>query len=392
MVKIKKEKAKKTKKVSKTTITIENPVIGASIEETNLKTPSAQTSVTSTSSGTLALDKTKQKKVARESKRIKKGIKDGSITVTVNHKEKKQKLEEGRGLIYIGHIPHGFYEEEMKNYFKQFGKVTNVKVCRSRVSGNSKGYGYVEFDHPEVAKIAADTMDNYVMFKKRVVTEYVPYEKRPKGLFHGTSSTLKHTSVRTRQGKEKHSKNKIQDSKTVIKKAKKSLGRFNAKVKKLKSLGIQCKVSPLHSNDEIISKIKVEPKSKMSLRSSANLVLNPNMKKSKSKKSLETSPSSAKALTKSKSSNKAVLAKSLDSVKTLLKNTNLVDLKEQRTQTQKLRSKTKKVAKGGITKVKKEKKPLDLNKDVLKKIARELIRVQGTPLVQTKSVRIGKKK
>ena len=41
------------------------------------------------------------------------------------------------GVIYIGHIPHGFYEGAMKDYFSQFGKVTRLKVSRSRrVSGN----------------------------------------------------------------------------------------------------------------------------------------------------------------------------------------------------------------------------------------------------------------
>lgn len=60
----------------------------------------------------------------------------------------------------------------MKKYFKQFGKVTNAKVCRSRITGNSKGFGYVEFKEAEVAKIAADTMNNYLMFKKRIVSKY----------------------------------------------------------------------------------------------------------------------------------------------------------------------------------------------------------------------------
>lgn len=77
-------------------------------------------------------------------------------------------MEQTRGLIYISHLPHGFYEDELKNYFKQFGKVTNVKVCRSSRTGRCKGYGYVEFAHPDVAKIAADTMNNYLMFKKRI--------------------------------------------------------------------------------------------------------------------------------------------------------------------------------------------------------------------------------
>lgn len=37
-----------------------------------------------------------------------------------------------RGIVYLGHIPHGFYEEQMTKYFTQFGKVTRVRVVRSR--------------------------------------------------------------------------------------------------------------------------------------------------------------------------------------------------------------------------------------------------------------------
>lgn len=34
--------------------------------------------------------------------------------------------------MYIGHIPYGFFEDEMKEYFEQFGTVTKVRVARSK--------------------------------------------------------------------------------------------------------------------------------------------------------------------------------------------------------------------------------------------------------------------
>lgn len=78
-----------------------------------------------------------------------------------------------RGIIYVGHVPHGFYEQEMRAFFKQFGIVTRVKMCWSEKTGRSKGYGYVEFLHPEVAKIAAETMNNYLMCKRKLVGTYL---------------------------------------------------------------------------------------------------------------------------------------------------------------------------------------------------------------------------
>lgn len=45
---------------------------------------------------------------------------------------------EPSGVVYIGHIPHGFYEEAMNGFFKQFGDVIRVRVSRSKKSGRCK--------------------------------------------------------------------------------------------------------------------------------------------------------------------------------------------------------------------------------------------------------------
>jgi len=41
----------------------------------------------------------------------------------------------------------------------------------------------VEFEYPEVAKVAADTMDNYLMFQKVVKATYIPPEKQTLNFF-----------------------------------------------------------------------------------------------------------------------------------------------------------------------------------------------------------------
>ena len=37
-----------------------------------------------------------------------------------------------RGVLYIGRIPHGFYEDQMKEYFSQFGNVTRLRMARNK--------------------------------------------------------------------------------------------------------------------------------------------------------------------------------------------------------------------------------------------------------------------
>ncbi|KOC62976.1 MKI67 FHA domain-interacting nucleolar phosphoprotein-like [Habropoda laboriosa] len=94
-----------------------------------------------------------------------------------------------RGLVYLGHIPHGFYEEEMKDYFTQFGHVTRVRVVRSRNTGRSRGYGYIEFVEPSVAKVVAETMNNYLMCGRLLKATYISPERQHIGFFHGKTWT-----------------------------------------------------------------------------------------------------------------------------------------------------------------------------------------------------------
>jgi nucleolar protein 15 len=49
-------------------------------------------------------------------------------------------------------------------YFEQFGKVTKVRVSRSKRTGRCKGYAFLQFQHAEVAAIAAEAMNGYMMF------------------------------------------------------------------------------------------------------------------------------------------------------------------------------------------------------------------------------------
>jgi nucleolar protein 15 len=67
-------------------------------------------------------------------------------------------------IVYIGRLPHGFYEDQLRGYFSQFGNVLNLRVSRNKKTGRSKHYAFLEFDSSEVAQIVVDTMDNYVLY------------------------------------------------------------------------------------------------------------------------------------------------------------------------------------------------------------------------------------
>jgi len=98
--------------------------------------------------------------------------------------------KEPKGVVYLGHIPHGFFEPQMLKYFSQFGKVTRMRLSRSKKTGGSKGYAFIEFKDESVAKIVAQTMNKYLLFEKTLVCEYIPKEKRHPKLFTGCRTVV----------------------------------------------------------------------------------------------------------------------------------------------------------------------------------------------------------
>ncbi|XP_033215397.1 MKI67 FHA domain-interacting nucleolar phosphoprotein [Belonocnema kinseyi] len=166
-------------------------------------------------------------------------------TATGKLPEGELKYTTTTGVVYLSHIPHGFYEEQMKEYFTQFGKVNRVRHVRSKRSGRSRGYGYIEFEFPEVAKVAAETMNNYLMCGRLLKAAYIPPEKQHFGYFFGkdwSPSYYPNLENRKKEIRLNHatiSKNK--HKKTV----KKSLKKLSALEQKLKAKGINLKFEPV---------------------------------------------------------------------------------------------------------------------------------------------------
>ena len=86
-------------------------------------------------------------------------------------------------VIYLGHIPSGFAETECRKFFAQFGKVRRVKVFRSKKSGRSKGYGFIQFEASDVAAVVAEAMDGYLLSDRQLVCHVVPVKKLHSGMF-----------------------------------------------------------------------------------------------------------------------------------------------------------------------------------------------------------------
>mmetsp|Transcript_26205 Transcript_26205/g.49786 ORF Transcript_26205/g.49786 Transcript_26205/m.49786 type:complete len:250 (-) Transcript_26205:2203-2952(-) len=138
-------------------------------------------------------------------------------------------------VIYIGHIPHGFYEEQMRGFFSQFGVVTRVRLSRSKKTGRSKHFAFVEFKYPEVAEIAAESMNKYLMFGKILVAHVMPQKDLHDQMFVGCNRAF----VKVPMGKvarEKRERERTTDEQEV--RVKNLTKKDRARRKKFEAMGL----------------------------------------------------------------------------------------------------------------------------------------------------------
>ena len=88
--------------------------------------------------------------------------------------------------LYVGGLPYATTDTELKEAFSQCGSVESAVIIMDKMSGRSKGFGFVEMSSDEEAQKAIDTM-NGKDFGGRTLTvnEARPMEDRPRRDFRG---------------------------------------------------------------------------------------------------------------------------------------------------------------------------------------------------------------
>lgn len=56
--------------------------------------------------------------------------------------------------LYVGNLPFNISDDQLRDVFSRFGTPESAKVITDRDSGQSKGFGFVEFANDEEAKQA----------------------------------------------------------------------------------------------------------------------------------------------------------------------------------------------------------------------------------------------
>ena len=84
--------------------------------------------------------------------------------------------------IYVGNLSYGTTETALRNAFSGYGTVDRVQVISDKMSGRSKGFGFVTMNDNEEGRKAIEALDGSELDGRPLkINEARPREERPRG-------------------------------------------------------------------------------------------------------------------------------------------------------------------------------------------------------------------
>ena len=81
--------------------------------------------------------------------------------------------------LYVGGIPYSSTDADLKAHFEQIGPVASATIIMDKMTGRSKGFGFVEMANESDAMTAIDQFNNQdFQGRKLTVSEARPQERR----------------------------------------------------------------------------------------------------------------------------------------------------------------------------------------------------------------------
>ncbi|MBI5152288.1 RNA-binding protein [Candidatus Peregrinibacteria bacterium] len=82
--------------------------------------------------------------------------------------------------LYVGSLSYNTTDDSLKNHFATAGAVTSATIIMDRMSGRSKGFGFVEFENDDDAAKAIEMFNGKELDgRSLVVNEARPMTERP---------------------------------------------------------------------------------------------------------------------------------------------------------------------------------------------------------------------
>ena len=82
--------------------------------------------------------------------------------------------------IYVSNLSFNVEDEDLRDFFTEYGEVTSDKIITDKETGRSRGFGFVEMSDDEASKKAIAELDGATVEGRTIkVTEAKPKEDRP---------------------------------------------------------------------------------------------------------------------------------------------------------------------------------------------------------------------
>jgi RNA recognition motif-containing protein len=82
--------------------------------------------------------------------------------------------------IYVSNLSFNVQDEDLKDFFAEYGEVSSAKVITDKFTGKSRGFGFVEMSDDEAAKKAIAELDQATVEGRNIrVMEAKPKEDKP---------------------------------------------------------------------------------------------------------------------------------------------------------------------------------------------------------------------
>ncbi len=84
--------------------------------------------------------------------------------------------------LYVGGIPYRTTEDDLRTAFEEAGTVTSASIITDRMTGRSRGFGFVEMADEAMAQAAIDRWDGKELDGRMLSVSFArPQADRPQG-------------------------------------------------------------------------------------------------------------------------------------------------------------------------------------------------------------------
>lgn len=96
--------------------------------------------------------------------------------------EKEEIKKESKMNIYIGNLSHDVTDEDLRDAFESFGRISSAHVIKDKFSGDSRGFGFVEMpDKIEAQNAISSLNDKELKGRQMKVNEARPRSEGRRG-------------------------------------------------------------------------------------------------------------------------------------------------------------------------------------------------------------------